>query len=371
MDVYVRAICFVDGDAVEEGMMPSGVRSDSFDSAADFEAWRESIAAANRKRTTETMHSLFTLFSEQWKDEGYLPMNYFYRRGDENPFRMLEVLHPCYCAWQEHGCLGLPDHKAHQWYSRLLPRYKELLLKEEEVAFGSDSRNDETGGEIDHDGGSGEDNCGSYDDGDDCDNSGGIAKDNREYGGIDCNADYGGGNDDDYGGMDGDESGGDDGFAHSSDDDCGGGSNNGYYGGNDGGGYYYYGNKGGDSDSGGYLDGDEGGSDDGFDDTSDDDCGGGGNNDYYGGGNNNYYGGNQGGDNGGRNDDYYSGGGDGTVRPLLLRKPRIAPKLIGPYAKDGRGSCVVYQADVAAGGCGYVTCLSKSALGGKRKRSVG
>ena len=259
---------------------------------------------------------------------------------------MIEVFYPCSCAWKERGCLGLPDHKAHQWYSRLLPGYKELLLKEEEFECGGGSENNKPGGKNDHIDGS-DDDC-SKNDGD---VYGGNKDGNREYGFCDGGYDNGGGYDD-YDGT---------------------------YGDNDNNNYYDDDYDGGNDDYDGGNDDYDGGNDDydgGNDNDDDDDYeyhdSGGGNADYIGGGI-------DGGEGHGKID--YDGRGyngyDGRnyyedyVQPFLLRnKPKLAPKPIGPYSKDGRGSCVVYQADVAAGGCGYVTGLSKPALVGKRKRSV-
>ena len=78
MDASVRAICFVGGEAGGAELMGDANQSHSFDGVVDFEAWRQSIAETNIENTTETMHSLFTVFSEEWKEDGFLPMNYFY-----------------------------------------------------------------------------------------------------------------------------------------------------------------------------------------------------------------------------------------------------------------------------------------------------
>jgi hypothetical protein len=216
------------------------------------------------------------MFSEKWKEEGYLPMNYFYRRGDENPFYMMEVFHQCSCAWRNRGCMILPGHEAYQWYSRLLPGYKEQMLKEEDIDF------------------------------DDPTESSNI------LGGNDDNADNDTGGNKNF--DTGDEN-----------DDVQDDANDGYHAAND-------------------VDADDEGAEEGAAEEYD-----------------------ESGDN--KEEEEAAVNNDHDMR-VLLRRGNIVQKANGPYAARGEKGCiVVYQADVAGGGCGYVTGLSRgSALGGKRKR---
>jgi hypothetical protein len=269
------------------------------------------------------------MFSEKWKEEGYLPMNYFYRRGDENPFYMMEVFHQCSCAWRNRGCMILPGHEAYQWYSRLLPGYKEQMLKEEDIEFddptessnilgGNDDNDDnDTGGNKNFD--TGDENDDMQDDANDGYHAANDVDADDE--GAEEGANIGGNDDDDD-----NDTGGNKNFdTGDENDDVQDDANDGYHAAND-------------------VDADDEGAEEGAAEEYD-----------------------ESGDN--KEEEEAAVNNDHDMR-VLLRRGNIVQKANGPYAARGEKGCiVVYQADVAGGGCGYVTGLSRgSALGGKRKR---